>query len=78
MDRLAASSAQLAMLPELAIPRHTVVPIVQAVRTLPRSLVFLGGVEGQTRQEYESLLVGMNGETQVLLANAPETTSTRS
>jgi hypothetical protein len=72
IDRVAASSANLAMLPELAIPRGTIMQIIQAVQATPRSLVLLGGVEGQTRQEYESLLAGVNGETQPLVANAPD------
>jgi hypothetical protein len=71
MDRVMNSTAQLAMVPELAIPRGTVAAIIQAVQAISRSLVFLGGVEGLTRQEYESLIAGVNGQTQALLPNAP-------
>jgi hypothetical protein len=72
LHRVSTSDVQLAMIPELAIPVDTVVHIISAVQALPKSLVFLGGVEGMTREEYESLLKGVEGgETQALIENAP-------
>lgn len=72
LDRVKTSDVQLAMMPELAIPLDTVADIISAVQELTKSLVFLGGVEGLTREEYESLLEGVEGgETQPLAENAP-------
>lgn len=66
LARASASAVHMALVPELAIPRETVRHIMTTVRDLSGSLVFLGGVEGLTRQEYASLLNGV-GESQPLV-----------
>lgn len=69
--RLRQSEAQAGIVPELGIPIETVPHVLAAVREFPRSLLFLGGIEGLTRQEYASLLDGTDDrETQPLAATA--------
>lgn len=72
MARLHASQAEIAMVPELAIPRATVPSIIRAIENMERPVLFLGGVEGQTRDEYESLLTAFDGETQALATSATD------
>jgi hypothetical protein len=64
--RLRASTAHMALIPELAIPRQTIPHIIATIREFPRSVVFLGGIEGLTQQEYASILNGV-GESQGLI-----------
>src|SRR5258708_5030344 len=66
LGRVSASDAHVALVPELAIPRQTVPNIIATIRNFPRSVVFLGGIEGLTRQEYASILNGV-GESQGLV-----------
>jgi hypothetical protein len=58
------SDAQIAMVPELTIPIGTVPAIIEAINGLPKSLVFLGGIEGIGQQQYKTLLDGVNGQWQ--------------
>ncbi|MGP1680449.1 MAG: hypothetical protein ACTS6J_25255 [Burkholderiales bacterium] len=55
----------IAMVPELAIPRHTVPQLLAMMQASATSLVFFGGVEGLTRQQYTTLLGGV-GQSQPL------------
>jgi hypothetical protein len=65
MDHVSTSDAHFALIPELAIPIGAVAHIIDTVRDLTRSLVFVGGIEGLTRQEYGSLLNNL-GQSQAL------------
>jgi hypothetical protein len=60
--RLRASTAHMALIPELAIPRQTIPHIIATIREFPRSIVLLGG----TQQEYASILNDV-GESQGLI-----------
>ena len=65
-DLVTNSDAHIAILPELTIPVGTVPHIIAAVKGLTRSLVFLGGVEGISQEQYKNLLDGVEGEPQAL------------
>lgn len=71
LARLRQSDAHMGVIPELAIPISTVPHVLATLREFPRSMLFIGGVEGLTRQEYGSLLDGIDDrETQPLAATA--------
>jgi hypothetical protein len=61
LELVAQSAPDLALIPELAIPREMVPTIIDAVKKSERSLAFVGGIEGLTRAEYELLLDGIEG-----------------
>jgi len=65
VDRVRTSNAHVAFTPELSIPYEAVAPIIDAVRSIQRSVAFIGGIEGLTRLEYESI-AGTNGTSQPL------------
>src|SRR5690348_2295526 len=52
LGRALQSEAHVAMIPELAIPRQTVPQLIAMTQATASSLVFFGGVEGLTRQQY--------------------------
>jgi hypothetical protein len=60
-----ANEAQVALVPELPIPKRTLPDAIAMAEEPPSSLVFLGRIEGLTLQEYTSLL-GHVGDAQPL------------
>jgi hypothetical protein len=68
LESFAASDAQLAFVPELAIPIEAVPTVLAAVRNAQRSVAFIGGIEGLTREHYETLLLEAGGQAQPLTA----------
>jgi hypothetical protein len=71
IDQVQSARANIVIIPELAIPRTTVAEIIQRIREQPGSVMFLGGIEGLTRADYETLLEDVdNANTQRLIPGA--------
>jgi hypothetical protein len=66
LNRAISSETHVALIPELAIPVGTVPAIVSTLQRLSGSMLFLGGVEGMTREMYESITREFNGNCQPL------------
>lgn len=55
LGRVNSVKPDLALVPELAIPRESVPAIVESVKGHDRDIVFIGGIEGLTKSEYEAI-----------------------
>jgi hypothetical protein len=70
LNRAITSGADIALIPELAIPVSAVSPILSILQQHAGSMLFLGGIEGLTRQLYESIATAFHGECQPLTEEA--------